>query len=113
MLVLRDCKFLVNENGRQRVLRNKKKDVHAYVEGQIISREGLSLLPASDEVRYNPFRNETFVDLNGNRVDESSLVFMTIHYNVTSRKKSACVLRVKDVVQNSQNNQCRTMVFSR
>lgn len=101
VLVLRDCKFLVNEAGRQRVIRNKKKDVHAYVEGEIISKEGLSHLPSYDEIRYNPFKNETFVDSSGNRVDEHSLVFMTIRYNVTNRKKSACVLRVNNVVQNS------------
>lgn len=101
VLVLRDCKFLVNESGRQRVLRNKKKDVHAYVEGVIISKEGLSTLPVYDEVRYNPYKNETFVDSSGNRVDEHSLVFMTIRYNVITKKKSACVLRVNNVVQNS------------
>lgn len=98
LLVLKDCKFLVSEAGRQRVLRTKRKDVHAFVEGEIVSREGMRHLGSYDEVRYNPYKNETFVDGAGNRVDAHNVVFMTTRYNVTSKKKSACVLRVNDAL---------------
>lgn len=32
---LRDCKFVVSEAGRQRVLKEKRKNVHAYIEGEL------------------------------------------------------------------------------
>ena len=57
--VLQDVKFKVSEAGRQRVLREKKKNVHAYVQGTIgnLHVEASS----SHTVTYNPYRFESFV----------------------------------------------------
>lgn len=58
-VVLRNCRFVVHEAGRQRVIRERRKNVHAFVEG-VLSR------PAPQEspwvpVKYNPYRYDSFV----------------------------------------------------
>lgn len=65
--------FKVNENGRQRVIREQKKYVHAFItttDGYIRDREGAieNSIEYWDlnsrqkrEVSYNPFKNETFI----------------------------------------------------
>lgn len=54
---LTDARFVVREGGRQRVLREKRKSVHAFVRGrwaEFVSDEGR-------EVTYNPYLYESFV----------------------------------------------------
>lgn len=36
-LTLKDVKFCVNQTGRERVLREKRKNVHAFIRGTIVS----------------------------------------------------------------------------
>lgn len=59
---LKDCKFIVSEAGRQRVLREKRKNVHAYVEGTI----GGDCLHKSElfhgRFTYNPYKYDSFVN---------------------------------------------------
>ena len=50
--------FRVSEAGRQRVLREKRKNVHAGVVGYIAD---VSLLCQSNNVTYNPYRFDTFI----------------------------------------------------
>lgn len=50
--------FSVSEAGRQRVLREKQKNVHAYVVGTFAERTGTR---KNYEAYYNPYRTETFV----------------------------------------------------
>lgn len=56
---LKNVSFKVSEAGRQRVLREKKKNVHAFIEG-----ERLPFIPSSftyeSVVSYNPYKNPTF-----------------------------------------------------
>ena len=56
--------FVVRKAGRERVLREGKKNVHAFVRGDITvfddfdpDRNGYSL------VSYNPYKHDTFVDV--------------------------------------------------
>ena len=52
--------FKVSEAGRQRVLREKRKNVHAFVEG--IIGDPMRLFPADlQRVSYNPYKAGTFV----------------------------------------------------
>lgn len=62
---LTDVEFRVSEKGRQRVLREKKKYVHAGVVGLIASPYDA---PPDDtvSVRYNPYETETFILANSN-----------------------------------------------
>ena len=59
-LCMRNVVFKVSEAGRQRVLSEKRKNVHALVVGEIVES-----CTAGDEVKYNPYRNSTFVTLDG------------------------------------------------
>ena len=58
-LFLTDCEFRVSESGRQRVIRERKKYVHAGVRGFLM--ESNFVFDESCQVRYNPYLNETFV----------------------------------------------------
>lgn len=57
-----DCTFIVSDTGRQKVLREKRKNVHAYIAS--MSHELLSETPTLSEyieVYYNPYTTDSFV----------------------------------------------------
>lgn len=56
---LRDAKFVVSQKGRQRVIREKRKNVHATIRGTL--QVGTSIPSGSFEVRYDPYENSSFV----------------------------------------------------
>jgi hypothetical protein len=58
---LADVTFKVSEAGRQRVLREQRKNVHAKVYGYYQGTEVRSL-EGFREAYYNPYKTETFVD---------------------------------------------------
>lgn len=73
---LRDVDFVVRENGRQKVIREKKKNVHAFVVGKLNGLGGVSYrhdvkfddigFPSTmfaDRVQYNPYVYDSFVYL--------------------------------------------------
>lgn len=65
-ILLTDAKFIVLESGRQRVLRDKCKNVHAFVEGNWVQRGGAFGINANGKdfgmrVKYNPFKYNNFV----------------------------------------------------
>ena len=64
-VTLTNCRFLVNESGRQKVLKFKRKRVHAFVRGtttDFFSSPHFTA-PIADHVRvkYNPYKFSTFV----------------------------------------------------
>lgn len=52
--------FHVSEAGRQRVLRDKRKNVHAYVEG-IVAPNGYAAIANLVRASYNPYVHTAFV----------------------------------------------------
>jgi len=64
---LRDAEFLVRESGRQRMLREKRRTIHAYVQGRLIDfshpddAKSINHLPGR-QATYNPYRYSSFVD---------------------------------------------------
>ena len=55
-----DCAFQVNAKGRQKVLDEQRKNVHAGIKGYI---DEFDLdLPDPTEVTYNPYKYDSFVD---------------------------------------------------
>lgn len=69
-LGMRDVTFAVQPAGRRKVLREQKKNVHAFVRGQLESSYELnSYVPFDDdfedkyfdEVTYNPYKYSSFV----------------------------------------------------
>ena len=67
-VTLKDVTWVVQPAGRKRVLRERKKNVHAFAKGTwIYGDEELQNLPDTQrltrriEVTYNPYHNHTFV----------------------------------------------------
>lgn len=58
-VVLKNASFKVSEAGRQRVLKEKRKNVHAYVEGEKTNGANVRGLKP---VTYDPYKYKTFVD---------------------------------------------------
>jgi hypothetical protein len=65
-IVLRNAIFKVSEAGRQRVLKQKRKNVHAFIIG-----ERFPYIPKSfvyrDEISYNPYKGPNFIVATGNK----------------------------------------------
>lgn len=75
---LEDCTFKVSEAGRQRVLKEQRKNVHAGVVGRWYPDEidkdvytvGQAIAEKMTPVTYNPYKYSTFV----NKLDESCII---------------------------------------
>jgi hypothetical protein len=87
-VVLRDASFVVSEAGRRRVLREKAKNVHAFVRGELVEAFALDSLPSGADgerlapgqgatvpVSYDPYRAGHFTRLDtGGAMRAASLV---------------------------------------
>lgn len=87
-IILENCELRVSEAGRQRVLRNKRKNVHAFIVGDLVAATGyrththnsqlkfeycseekwpkliskwLDKYPIGTTITYNPYKNASFV----------------------------------------------------
>jgi len=60
---LDDPVFVVQQGGRERVLREKRKNVHAFVRGQWRNSRAWGVRDESElvEVTYNPYKYDRFV----------------------------------------------------
>lgn len=59
-VLLHNATAKVSEAGRQRVLREKRKNVHAGIVGELVHTGGEGYFPGL-EVTYNPYKYSTFV----------------------------------------------------
>lgn len=59
--IVRDVKFHIQEGGRQRVIREQRKNVHAWGEGILVGQFDNSVV-APIALGYNPYTNSTFVE---------------------------------------------------
>ena len=76
-VVLENCKFIVSKAGQKRVRDEKKKNVHAYVQGALAKVRETDLLTADDwaESYYNPYHTDTFQDvITGQPITEAKFV---------------------------------------
>tara|TARA_R110000751_G_scaffold24133_1_gene66042 strand:- start:101 stop:472 length:372 start_codon:yes stop_codon:yes gene_type:complete len=65
MAVIKDAEYVVRPAGRAKVLREGKKNVHAFVRGEWVgvTREcSLRLFNKGKRVTYNPYKYSTFVE---------------------------------------------------
>jgi len=58
---LKNCKFKVSQKGRERVLKEKRKNVHAGVEGVLCGFQNRHNLIDFTELTYNPYKYDSFV----------------------------------------------------
>lgn len=60
---LQDAKFVVRPSGRLRVLREKRKNVHAFVRGYLDTYDlDWSVFGPERKATYNPYKYDSFVD---------------------------------------------------
>jgi hypothetical protein len=89
-VLLFDATFKVSEAGRQRVLRERKKNVHAGVVGQWIGSldDELTIeriVYNGTAITYNPYKYNTFVHLYGEHpIETGRLVALTVSENKRS-----------------------------
>jgi hypothetical protein len=71
------AEFKVSEAGRQRVLREKRKNVHAVVKGHVLAFNSTSI-PLKDHtfIYYNPYTTTGFVDSTGRVVKSAESVIV-------------------------------------
>jgi len=67
---LKDVKYLVQPAGRKKVLKEKKKNVHAGLSGYYVKSVPVPVV--SFDVTYNPYKYETFVDTQDHEPQEWS-----------------------------------------
>lgn len=78
-----DATFKVSQAGRQRVLKEQRKNVHAGVVGEWIDSSGdyatiNAVAVNGSAITYNPYKYDSFVHLYGeHRIDNARLVVLT------------------------------------
>ena len=83
-VLLESAAFRVSNAGRERVIREQRKNVHAWVQGKLVAEGPMStatdrssVLPYREtkEVTYNPYKYKSFVDvLSKNKVTKADFV---------------------------------------
>ena len=66
VIYLADCTFAVQPSGRERVRREKRKNVHAFVRGTVVTYVSMTYPCRSVEVSYNPYMDEQFREISTN-----------------------------------------------
>jgi len=64
-IILKKVKFKVSQEGRDRVLREQQKNVHAWVEGLVCTASEVDAHTADfefDSITYNPYKYHSFVN---------------------------------------------------
>ena len=76
--MLKDVTYVVQPAGRAKVLRERKKNVHAFARGELIRR-----LPVvnyqGNLAKYNPYKAATFVDKDDEPLYNSDIAYLGLH----------------------------------
>ena len=76
-VTLANVTFKVQQGGRERVIRERQKNVHAFVCGELVEIDGLKLskmFSGFSTFTYNPYTNAQFVDkLSGKEILKASI----------------------------------------
>ena len=98
-VLLEGCKFKVSEAGRQRVLREKRKNVHAGVTGTWINADRVESCyefrsMVGRQVSYNPYKYDSFViKATEQSVDRADVVGMKVFADAEGTKRGAIYMR--------------------
>tara|TARA_Y100000310_G_scaffold183473_1_gene183619 strand:+ start:336 stop:1040 length:705 start_codon:yes stop_codon:yes gene_type:complete len=78
--ILQNCKFAVQPKGRAKVLREKRKNVHAFCRGTFIGTDTQGWISIATRelhsVSYDPYTNENFVTENNKPVTTAQYVIL-------------------------------------
>jgi len=62
-LMLEDCSLRVSEKGKERVRDEKRKNVHAYIQGRKLFACNMAVFyDRSIPLTYNPYKNDSFIN---------------------------------------------------
>ena len=78
-VLVRAAKFVVQPAGRNRVLQEKRKNVHAFVRGVVspLPRVTTFETPCDVQVKYNPYRADHFYEVEtGEAVEQAPIVVL-------------------------------------
>ena len=84
-IALENVKFHVQPAGQAKVRKNKRKNVHAYVSGDLAKKQAVNSM-ISDLVKYNPYKNDFFVDEKGNEMRDIYPVAFIIKKEIFVKK---------------------------
>ena len=74
-ICIKDAKLVVRPAGRAKVLREKRKNVHAFVRGEVATFE--DALTATRQISYNPYKHESFMLIDTETpIKEAEIVFL-------------------------------------
>jgi len=80
-LTLNNVSFHVGQAGRERCLKEKQRNVHAWVIGTING----SIIECDNTIYYNPYKTNSFISTkDGSKIDHTD--FLTIKDNTISIK---------------------------
>ncbi|MED3976073.1 hypothetical protein P4639_22005 [Priestia megaterium] len=62
-IILQNVSFVVRKAGRERVLKERQKNIHAFVKGEFMGEStGIIDVSGMREAYYNPFKQDCFTD---------------------------------------------------
>jgi len=77
-VVLYHARFHVNENGRQKVLREQRKNVHAWAMGYLVYASNEDVILKGFKLKYNPYKTDHFYEeKSGNKVHSADQLSLT------------------------------------
>ena len=77
-VMLKRVTYVVQPAGRARVLREGKKNVHAFARGELIERIPLFNY-RGNVAKYNPYKAATFVDKDDEPLYNSDIAYFALH----------------------------------
>lgn len=87
-LLLKDCWFTVQQGGQSKVRQLNRKNVHAWVNGQLVWSGGFPTWLDLTRVRYNPYDTDFFeVDPHGKAIAASQYVYFRSNGTIYSAGK--------------------------
>ena len=76
---LKNCKFIVQPAGHAKVVREKKKNVHAFVRGHLCDEAEDIQVFCWDDIYYNPYKAGSFVDFEDHPVHTADFVDLDMY----------------------------------
>jgi hypothetical protein len=86
IVYIKQAKLKVSEAGRMRVLKEKRKNVHAGVEGIVLKSKPKNKLWT--RVSYNPYKNKGFTTADGLLIQNATYVILN---------KNGCFVSMEDM----------------
>tara|TARA_B100000579_G_C22756246_1_gene816586 strand:+ start:87 stop:446 length:360 start_codon:yes stop_codon:yes gene_type:complete len=80
---IKNASFIVSKAGRERVIKEKRKNVHAFIRGQFVT----GLKPSKEAIAtYNPYLYDSFVDsVTKKKIFASDLVYIDLNGKIYYR----------------------------